>query len=376
MIKVCHMTSAHKRYDQRILYRECVSLQKEGYAVTLLVNDKEEDEKFKDVIIKSTKKDYCGKRLKRMLFGTKNIYKLALKENADIYHIHDPELLPYAIRLKHMIGKIVIFDSHEDYYDRIQHKGYIPRPFRNLIAKIYYSFENRILKTVDGVIFPALKNGKNIFEGRARNIAIVNNVPSLDELPKKSIVDYDLREGICYAGGLTYERGIWHLMKAAYEANVPLYLAGPFTSISFKNEILKYNENNIIRYLGMLNRKEIYQLYGKCLIGMSTLLNIGQYGESDNLPTKVYEYMSMGLPVILSDFSYNRRMIEKYKFGLLVDPENIDDIAEKIRYLVTNKTQAKQMGENGKKLIYRYWNWEIESRNLFELYEKILKNNN
>lgn len=126
----------------------------------------------------------------------------------------------------------------------------------------------------------------------------------------------------------------------------------------------------------MLNRKEIYQLYGKCLIGMSTLLNIGQYGESDNLPTKVYEYMSMGLPVILSDFSYNRRMIEKYKFGLLVDPENIDDIAEKIRYLVTNKTQAKQMGENGKKLIYRYWNWEIESRNLFELYEKILKNNN
>ena len=45
-IRVCHLTSAHKRYDQRILYRQCVSLQQNGYTVTLVVNDTLDDEVY------------------------------------------------------------------------------------------------------------------------------------------------------------------------------------------------------------------------------------------------------------------------------------------------------------------------------------------
>ena len=158
------MTSAHPRYDQRILYRECVSLQKEGYHVTLIVNDEKENEKFKNINIKSTKHDYTVSRWKRMIFGTYHVYKLALKEDADIYHFHDPELLPFAIKLKKK-NKVVIFDSHENYYDRIQYKYYIPQHIRKIAAKLYSFYENRVLKKNDGVIFPTLINGKNILKG-------------------------------------------------------------------------------------------------------------------------------------------------------------------------------------------------------------------
>lgn len=375
IIKVCHMTSAHPRYDQRILYRECVSLQKEGYHVTLIVNDEKENEKFKNINIKSTKHDYTVSRWKRMIFGTYHVYKLALKEDADIYHFHDPELLPFAIKLKKK-NKVVIFDSHENYYDRIQYKYYIPQHIRKIAAKLYSFYENRVLKKIDGVIFPTLINGKNIFEGRSNNVALVNNMPDLDEIPKDIDNKNINKEGICYAGGLTYDRGIFFLMQAAYKAQVPLYLAGKFSSLSFKKEIMNGQESNFVYYKGILGRKEIYQLYNSCCIGMCTLLDKGQYSQSDNLPTKVYEYMAMGMPVILSDFLYNRQVIEKYKFGMLVDPEDPDDIAEKINYLMSHKEKAVQMGQNGKKLIYEKWNWKNEDKKLLGLYKSILNKNN
>ena len=52
-------------------------------------------------------------RMARMLLTTKRIYKKSLEQDADIYHLHDPELLPYALKLKRK-SKCVIFDSHEN----------------------------------------------------------------------------------------------------------------------------------------------------------------------------------------------------------------------------------------------------------------------
>ena len=56
-----------------------------------------------------------------MLFTAKDIYKKALEIDADIYHFHDPELLPYGLKLKKK-GKSVIFDSHENYSEQIKEK--------------------------------------------------------------------------------------------------------------------------------------------------------------------------------------------------------------------------------------------------------------
>lgn len=371
-IKVCHLTSAHKRYDQRILYRQCVSLQEAGYEVTMLVNDLLDDEEFKGVKIKSTKSDFIGKRFRRMIFGVKKIYDFAIKENADIYELHDPELLLIGLLLKKK-GKKVIFDSHESYYDQIRIKRYLPCVFRNIMAKIYYRLESIVAQRIDAVIFPALLNGKNIFEGRARKTAIINNVPRLDEFSTNEMEENEKekREGICYAGGLTYERGITILMKAAYKANTKLFLAGMFWPESYHQELKKQKESTVINYCGVLGREQVYQLYRHCKIGMATVFDVGQYGMFDNMLTKVYEYMAMGIPVILSDFPFNRKMIEKYHFGLLVNPKDVDDIAQKIRYLLDNPKEAEIFGENGRKLVFEKFNWSNEEKKLLKLYESI-----
>lgn len=366
-MKVCHISSVHSRYDQRILYRECVSLQESGYDVSFLVNDSREDECIKGIKIKSTKKQYTS-RLRRMLFGVYNVYRLAKKEDAEIYHFHDPELMLIAKKLKKK-GKKVIFDSHEIYYLQIKEKQYLPALLRNLIAFLYLMYERHIIKRIDGVIFP-VKMADVDFESYARHVGYVNNLPRLDEIPE---IDEQMCEkrGVCYTGSLTYERGISKLALASHIATVPLYLAGRFEPEAFKDTVLGDNEDGMIEYMGCLNRDDVYKLYQRCSIGASTLLPIGQYAIMENLPTKVYEYMLMGLPVLLSDIPYNRKMIDKYDFGMIVDPENEKDIACKIKYLVENEEEAKRMGENGKKLVKELLNWSQAEAELLGIYRLI-----
>ena len=92
----------------------------------------------------------------------------------------------------------------------------------------------------------------------------------------------------------------------------------------------------------------------------------------DTFGIKVFEYLSMGVPVILSKSDFNCRMVEKYQFGVCVDPENTDEIAEAIRYLIDHPDDARRMGENGRKAIRGGFNWGVEEKKLLGLYEDIM----
>ena len=111
MVKVCHMTSAHAPEDTRIFYKECVSLAKAGYEVYLVARG---DSYEKNGVNIMGVGEVTGGRLNRMIEFTRRIYRKAISVDADVYHLHDPELLLYALKLKKR-GKKVIFDSHEKY---------------------------------------------------------------------------------------------------------------------------------------------------------------------------------------------------------------------------------------------------------------------
>lgn len=369
-IKICHISSTRDRNDPWIL-RKCDYLKNEGYKVSYLINDEQKSECINGVQIYSTGKKFENRK-ERMMQGVNCLYAKALKIDADIYQLHDPELLRVAVAIKRQ-GKKVVFDSHEDYYLQIREKPYIPKILRNSIAASYRCFETLVLKKIDGVMFPGTNAVKNPFEGRTKHFAYANNVPSLEEiafaqsgLPKE--------RAVCYSGTLTEDRGITNLVKAADLANVKLFLAGKFTSDEYREKMLSMKEWRCVEYLGYVGRKEIYEMYSRSRIGMSTLLPVGQYDKSSNLPTKAYEYMGCGLPVILSDFPYNRRMIEKYQFGEVVDPCNVAEMAEKIRRLIDDEKKCKEMGQRGEALIRNKLNFGIEGKNMIRFYDEILGN--
>lgn len=109
MIKVCHMTSAHDPEDIRIFHKECVSLAKAGYDVYLVQPGDSYEKNGVHLVGLSAP---AQGRMEHFLHSAKNAYKKALEVDADIYHLHDPELLGYGLKLKRR-GKKVTFDSHE-----------------------------------------------------------------------------------------------------------------------------------------------------------------------------------------------------------------------------------------------------------------------
>lgn len=368
-VKVCHMTSAHKRNDVRIFKKECISLSKCGYKVYLVVNDNLGDEIVDDVNIKSTG-FVTNSRLQRIINSQHVIYEKALEIDAHIYHLHDPELLPIGYKLK-KLGKKVIFDSHEFYVFQIKEKQYIPKLFRHLIAALYKTYETYVSKRIDAVIIPCTVEGVNVFERKSNKTVFINNVPKLEEFNQTG--DKHKDNCVCYTGGLTHERGITNLVKACYRAKVKLILAGNITN-EYRNQLEKMEEYSIVEYKGILNRKEIVDLYELSNIGMCTLLNLGQYKKVDNFATKVYEYMIMGLPVIISKSNYVENILREYEFGIAVDPNNIEEISDAITYLLNNPDVAKSLGENGKKAVLERYNWSVEEKKLYELYQILMEN--
>ncbi|MFN9112262.1 MAG: glycosyltransferase, partial [Bacteroidota bacterium] len=106
-IKIAHLTSAHPYTDIRIFHKQCVSLSKQGYAVYLVATNCA-SQVLNGVNVVGVQRKGKG-RFSRMFNTTRDVYRKALELDADIYHFHDPELLPFGLKLARR-GKIVIYD--------------------------------------------------------------------------------------------------------------------------------------------------------------------------------------------------------------------------------------------------------------------------
>ena len=105
---------------------------------------------------------------------------------------------------------------------------------------------------------------------------------------------------------------------------------------------------------------------------MGLLIDDGQYGKMEGLPTKVYEYMAAEMPVLISDFPYNRKIIEKHRFGLVANPTDVEDIAAKITWLLEHPEEAEKIRKNGKRLLEAEFTWERAAEpELLRLYREI-----
>ena len=377
MTKVCHLSSAHAPNDTRIFHKQCASLAKAGYQVSFVVKAKDAQSvgctTQKGVQVIQVPVD-SSSRLKRMLFGAKAVYQKALEVDADIYEFHDPELLPYGLKLAKK-GKKVIFDSHEDYPTQIMEKEWIPTLLRRIISSAYRAYETHVVKQLDAVLFPCTKNGINIFENRAKQVVILSNAVMREEMTPPQQEAQKSGDTICCTGSLTYQRGITHLIRAAHQAGVKLILAGQYSSEEYRRELEAMPEYSCVEYLGYIGRQELAQVYARSSIGMSTILNVGQYASLDNFPTKVYEYMAAGLPVIVSDYPFMRRSVQQDDFGIAVDPADVQAVAQAIGAILSDPQRAQQMGENGRQAVLQKYNWDIELKKLLELYDSLSEQN-
>ena len=362
--KICHLTTAHLYNDTRIFLKQCTSLSK-FYSVFLINTNSPIDLKI-DNGINLININYTAKnRLQRFLISTYKVYKAAKKLNADIYHFHDPELIPYALLLR-IKGKKVIYDIHEDLPRQLLTKNYIPKITRNLLSAIIEYCENFCSKFFSYLI-TATETIENRFKKENKHTKTINNYPIINELCSIPIKEKNNKK-FCYVGSITKERGFKEMLKIAKETDIKLNIGGKFYPETLINETISYKDNVV--YLGFLNRNDIFKLYSNSIAGLVLLHPTKNYIVSK--PVKMFEYMAAGLPIIASDFNLFKDIIEKNKCGFCVDPFDIKQVSTYIKKLMDNPKLAIEMGQNGRKVVLKKYNWAIEEKKLLSIYQNLL----
>jgi glycosyltransferase involved in cell wall biosynthesis len=362
-IKVCHLTSVHPIDDVRIFHKECISLAKNGYDVTLIACGEREYEEIKNGVKCISLYVPVKNRLERMIKRPKAIYKKALEIDTYIYHFHDPELLPVGKKLKRK-GKKVIYDAHEDLPRQILQKDWIPDSLKRSISVIFEFIENSYVKQMDAVVTVTEYIAKR-FQKVAKRVIVCANYASVSEFNK--IPDFNKRNNsVCYIGGISKLRGIEEVVAACEKAGITLNLAGEFENEMLKTKILA---NKSVNYLGYLSREGIQNILTLSFAGVVTFLPAPNHNNA--CPNKIFEYMASGIPVIASNFEKWIPIIEGNYAGICVNPTSIEEISNAIKYLKENPQTAIEMGKNGRRAFEEKYNWQVEEKKLLQLYNSL-----
>lgn len=370
MKKVVIVAPVHSYDDVRVFQKEAKTLASYGYKVTLLARTAKLLVE-KEVVVKPV--PLASRRLVRFL-KLPLVFQMALAEQADVYHLHNPDTLAIAIVLK-LFGKLVIYDTHEDFSERILIRDWIPRLIRPIVAKLVASLEVIVARIVD----ISIATESNVQVRLGQNTLLVKNAP----ITKGDLIDkaYSFaltlsKQNDClrlvYIGGISRIRGLFAMLEALAITNretpCRLWLIGTISEDELA-QAKNHSAWKFVDYLGLLPQWKAFGYVIKSDVGLVTYLNIGGHANAGN--NKLYEYQVFGVPFIASDFKKWRNSIKGYSAGWFINPAEPATIASKIIWFAQNPESRKKMGEQGKAFVAVY-NWELESLKLLEAYKKII----
>lgn len=363
-----HLTSTHRPFDTRVFQKECRSLAKAGYRVTLIVPHTE-DLVVDGVQIRALPLPKSGKeRLKKT---TRLVYEAALKENPQaIFHFHDAELLPFMIMLKRK-GRKVIYDAHEDTPQQVKYQHWIPRWMRPPVSLFMHGLE-----AIGSKMFDRLIAAEPIVAKRfgPRKTTTIHNYPLLSEFVEADEASYETRPmHAAYLGGISEVRGIREMIQATHALQTSfksrLLLGGSFYPAALEDEVKSMPAWQSVDYHGWISREAISQHLNKVRVGLVILYPTQKY--LDSYPTKLFEYMAAGLPVIASDFPQFRSLVEDIGCVIFVDPKDSQALADAMQWVFEHPKEAALMGQRGKEAIQDRFNWQTEGKRLLKVYEDL-----
>jgi glycosyltransferase involved in cell wall biosynthesis len=362
-----HMTTVHAATDPRIYSKECRSLVQAGWKVTLIAPGGRDDTRDGVQILAVPPR----RRLARMTIGVWEVYRAAGRVPADVYHLHDPELIPAGLLLR-LRRRHVIYDAHEDLPRQIGAKGWIPPALRRMAAAL-----SAWLLGLAASRFAAIVAVTEPVASRfpAERTVVIHNYPRLEEFQAaRPASAYRARPAnLAYVGGIAEIRGLREMMAAVHslpaDLGARLRLAGRFQPASLASKVADLTEGaNRVDVLGWMSTAEIAEMLAESRIGLCLLHPLPNY--LDSLPTKLFEYMAAGLPVVASDFPVWRGIVTQAGCGILVDPLDVAAIAAAIEELLRDPQRAEEMGRRGRAAVEARYSWSSEAAKLEALYQR------
>ena len=365
--KICHLTSVHVPFDTRIFHKEARSLAEAGYSVDLVAKHGVGETLHGVCLIPLPMPRSELERIFRIAPAT---FLRAYRQKADLYHFHDPELLPVGILLKLLTRGKVIYDVHEDYSEKIPRKTWLKsRTLKRIASAAYSFFERMAVTSLDHII---AVTDDIAAKYPAKKTTVIKNYVSLEMLdavpPAK--IDKTVPAAV-YGGRLSLDRGAADMVNAVemLGGEVELWLLGRWDA-----GVREYCETlpgwRYTRYLGAVTIEEATGIYKAADIGMHCVQNNDFYLRG--IPTKMFEYAACGIPAVISRSPHWEKMFDR--FALYSEPENPVSIADCLKQLTGDSDLRTAMGQRARQFVMEERSWEGEAQKLIALYDRLLDN--
>jgi glycosyltransferase involved in cell wall biosynthesis len=369
------VTSIHPDFDARI-WKHARSLAKAGIRVTLVSPWPSaadpvanlEQRSFARVMQRWTRPWLVPWRVARALRGSLG--------DADLVHFHDLDLLPMMWLLSRRWR--IVYDVHENYPDEMMVREWIPRLARKPLA-ILVRFVQRLLARGVGNCVLVVESQLEDLDSSGLRWLVVRNFASLELL--SSVRDDHLERSptVVFTGGQHRTNGSELMLDVAQILARELPGLRWLATDRFAAEDYRHWFEEEIRRRGLADRfdlvpcvpsDQIMRVLNRATIGISP--NLRTPNQEKAIPTKLFEYMAAGLPIVTSDLPNQTQILQQSEAGLLARPEDPQSFADAIRRLVLDPEVARRFGGNGQRAFREHFSWESQIPSLLEFYEGVL----
>jgi len=307
--------------------------------------------------------------------------RAAAAEPAAVWWAHDLDTLPVAVDAKRRLRGAVVYDSHELFVETIAMatRAKVTRRAWRLAERRLIGASDRVVTTTQAAADELVRRYavarptvvRNLRDPTATGEPVVDRPPGSapgGHLPRELDLPAQSKLAL-YVGGLSAGRGLEEMIQgAAHLDGVFLGLMGPSHEPylqALKSLAARHGVAERIRFIPPVEARDVVRCASTADLGIVPIRNtcLNYYL---SLPTKLFECIAAGLPVVTSDFPEMRRVVEEHRIGATCDPDLPADIARAVKWVLDEPERHEQLRANARRAA-RSLTWEREQTKLTEL---------
>jgi len=304
----------------------------------------------------------------------------------DVIHIHDMRIAGSVFSINKKTKLPVVLDLHDNFPEVMKEYPHLKKfPGKYLIKpKIWLQKEQEFLEKSDKIITVSpefVTEVKNRIEAKDKVVLVPNSV-------RKSFfnsieIDKTIREKfkndfvLLYIGDTGLRRGLQTAMEAIPKIkksikNIKLVIVGKSTTDPILYQLAKkLNIKANISFEGWQDSNLFPSYIESAHIGISPLVRSKQHDVA--YANKLFQYMGLGLPLLVSDAIAQKSLVEQHKVGLVHLEQNAIDFADKVLFMHSNSDLRLSFAKNAEEFIKHEFHWELTSQELTKMYKEIAR---
>jgi glycosyltransferase involved in cell wall biosynthesis len=375
---------------------EAISLIAAGHEVFLFClkyDENQSDEMINGIQVKrflSNKFEYKNSALAYTIpvysfLMKKKIVRFLTSTNIDVLHIHDIKIAEAVFWANKSFQLPVVLDLHDNLPEVMKLYPHLQKfPGKYIISpKKWKQKESVFIKKADKVITVSphfIQSLQERFPFENKYVFVPNTIRKSffkDYTVDNSIIEkYKNHFVILYLGDTHIRRGLQTaiasipLLKGAIPT-IKLVIVGKNTTDTIlKSQVADLGIEDFVDFEGWQNESLFQSYIISSAICISPLHRNLQHDVA--YANKIFQYMSFGKPLLVSDATAQKELIEKVHSGLVHQEKNVGDFQHKLLELYQDENLRTTLGKNGQNFVRNEFSWEQTSKNLVHLYETIL----